>query len=341
MSQGLNQRTFRHGHPDVVDVRSLDSRDLDPLLRAETAEWRKELDWDFTRSADLIRQCADSRSLTGAALLDGGAPAGYGYTVVEEGKGIIANSYVLPAWRGSESEALLFRALFDCLRANPQVRRIESQLPLAGPASAKSAQEDPFGKAHQRMLLSFDCTTGGGATVPQAERQFRIETWGNAHQEAAAGVIELAYRDHVDSGISDQYRTQDCARRSLYNVVQYQGCGEFFPPGTFVAFDQATGVMCGVVLATLTGDSTGHIAQICVAPAAQRRSLGQELLGRSIEGLRANGARTVTLIVTAANRRAVGLYLRYGFKELRQFYFCAWEGWREASGPAALRVSNT
>jgi ribosomal protein S18 acetylase RimI-like enzyme len=335
VSQSLNQRTFPQSHPDVVDIRSLDSRDLDSLLRAETVEWRKELDWDFTRSADLIRQCADSRSLTGAALLDRGAPAGYGYTVVEEGRGIIANSYVLPAWRGSESEAMLFRVLFDCLRANPQVRRIESQLPLAGPVSARSAQDDPFGKAHQRMLLSFDCTTGGGVTVPQAGRQFRIETWGNAHQETAAGVIALAYRDHVDSGISDQYRTLDCARRSLSNVVQYQGCGEFFPPGTFVAFDKATGETCGVVLATLTGDSTGHIAQICVAPAAQRRGLGQELLRRSIEVLGANGARTVTLIVTAANHRALALYLKYGFKELRRFYFCAWEGWRETSGPAS------
>src|SRR6185437_902346 len=39
--------------PEIVDLRSLTGRELDPLLLEETVEWRRELDWDFGRSADL------------------------------------------------------------------------------------------------------------------------------------------------------------------------------------------------------------------------------------------------------------------------------------------------
>jgi len=49
-------------------------------LLEETGEWSRKLDWDFSKSRDLVRQLADAGALGGAALLDRGEVAGYGYT---------------------------------------------------------------------------------------------------------------------------------------------------------------------------------------------------------------------------------------------------------------------
>ena len=42
--------------PELIDLRRLSARDLEPLLEEETAAWREELDWDFEKSADLVRR---------------------------------------------------------------------------------------------------------------------------------------------------------------------------------------------------------------------------------------------------------------------------------------------
>ena len=86
---------------EIVPLRELVGRDLDPLLLEETVEWKRELDWDFSWSAaDLVHQFAvDMRALQGFALLDRGEVAGYGYSAVEDYVGLIGDLYVRPAWR--------------------------------------------------------------------------------------------------------------------------------------------------------------------------------------------------------------------------------------------------
>src|SRR5436309_3116038 len=132
-----------HG-PEVVELRNLAGRELDPLLLEETVEWQRELDWDFGRSADLVRQFADMRALMGYALLDRGEVAGYGYSVVEEQKGLIGDLYVRPPWRDGGNEVQLFRAILDGLTAVPGLRRIESQLMLVDASVGKALQRERF-----------------------------------------------------------------------------------------------------------------------------------------------------------------------------------------------------
>jgi len=71
---------------------------------------------------------------------------------------------------------------------------------------------------------------------------------------------------------------------------------------------------------------TGHITQICTAPSHQGRGLGYELLRQSLSGLRKAGCHSATLTVTSANREAVSLYERVGFKTIRGFQAFVWEG---------------
>jgi ribosomal protein S18 acetylase RimI-like enzyme len=318
---------------EITDIRNLGSRDLHPLLEEEAAEWDRELDWDFGKSAELIRKFADARGLAGAALMDrsshwgthGGTTAGYGYAIVEENKGLIGDVYVRQAWRGGDSEVRLFRTLLDSLIATPGVLRIESQLMLTEPRVAKALQRERFVRLFERLLLRFDCdrVLPRGRAIPSW--RFRMEPWADHHYDGAATVISLAYTGHIDAQINDQYRTFDGARRFLNNVVQFPGCGSFFQPASFLALDIVTGWVAGISLCSFVSDYVGHITQLCVTPAARGSGLGYELLRRSVEELRRAGARRISLTVTRANTEAVRLYERCGFEELRRFYAYVWE----------------
>jgi len=310
---------------EVVDLRRIGARELNTLLTEETEEWARELDWDFARSADLVRSFADMRALGGAALMDRGEVIGYGYSVLEGHKGLIGDLYVRPGWRSPDSEIRLFRALLDGLIATPHMHRIESQLMLVDSVAAKALQRERFIRLFERLLMKIDAR----AAMPPARnpeiRRFRFEPWNEYHYDSASTVISLAYDGHIDAQINDQYRTFAGARRFLGNIVQFPGCGAFYAPASFVAWDLLTGWMAGIVLASFVADSAAHITQVCVTPHAKGKGLGYELLRQSISALNEANARTVSLTVTAANIEALQLYKRCGFNEVRRFFAYVWE----------------
>ena len=53
----------------VMDLRRISARQMDPLLEEERAEWAELLEWDFEKSADLVRRFVDMHALNGFALL--------------------------------------------------------------------------------------------------------------------------------------------------------------------------------------------------------------------------------------------------------------------------------
>jgi ribosomal-protein-alanine N-acetyltransferase len=91
------------------------------------------------------------------------------------------------------------------------------------------------------------------------------------------------------------------------------------------AFDTTTGIVAGVVLTSFVGPHTGHITQLGVMPHAQGMGIGRDLLERAMDALYRNGAKRISLTVTVANERALGLYRRAGFRELRRFAACMYE----------------
>ncbi len=310
--------------PEIVELRHLSSWELDPLLLEETVEWQRELDWDFARPADLVRQFTDVHALTGYALLDRGEVAGYGYSVLEDHKGLIGDLYVRSAWRNGDYESRLFRSLLDNLIATPRVRRIESQLMLVDPSVARALQKERFVRTQERMLMSLDMAEAPPMPSGEAFERYHIEPWADYHHESAAGVIALAYANHVDSQINDQYRTLAGARRFIYNIVQFPGCGTFFKAGSFVAFDPETAAMAGIALASFVGEEVGHITQLCVTPGLRGRGLGYELLRQAAGALRLHGAKRISLTVTCANTEATRLYERCGFSDVRRFSAYMW-----------------
>lgn len=206
----------------------------------------------------------------------------------------------------------------------PHLARIESQLMMIESFAGRLLPAARFLKSYLRDFMVADLTQ---AALPQGRVRYRafIEKWAEQYHEQAAQLIASAYLGHVDSHINDQYRSPAGARRFLYNIVQYPGCGTFFRPASFVAFDPE-GRVCGLSLTSMVAPEIGHITQICVGNWVRGTGLGYELLRQSLEALREAGCRKVSLTVTTSNRDAILLYKRTGFVTRRQFSAYVWEG---------------
>ncbi len=312
--------------PEIVDLRRLPARELEPLLQEETGAWRQELEWDFEKSADLVRRFVDLRALNGCALVEDGEVTGYLYYVLEDNKGLIGDLFVRREVRTAEREdRLLETALAEIMAARP-VSRIESQLLMVRYAPERAIPRRDCLQLYERNFMRVDLRRADLAEG-RVRRPMYIEKWSDQYHEAASQLISAAYAGHVDSRINDQYRSPAGARRFLYNIMQYPGCGAFYRPASFAAFEAATGRLCGISLASLVAGASGHITQICVSPAVRGTGIGHALLRQSLEMLRAMGCVSASLTVTAANTDAVDLYRRVGFEVARQFAAFVWEGW--------------
>jgi len=311
--------------PDIVDLRSLTARDLEPLLEEEIAAWRDELEWQFDQSASLVRRFVDLRALSGNAILDHGKPTGYMYYVLEDNKALIGDLYLRRAYRTVERENILLQAAVNAIAPNRQINRIESQLLMLEYDPARALPMAACAQGFERVFMRADLHEADLGTG-KLRRAAYIERWSDNYHDEAAQLIAAAYAGHIDSRINDQYRSAMGARRFLFNIVQFPGCGAFFRPASYAAFDADTGKMCGISLASLVAPESGHITQICVSNAARGTGLGHELLRRSLETLKEAGCRSASLTVTAANAGAVALYERVGFRIARQFSAYAWEG---------------
>ena len=233
--------------PPMVELRRLSARTLDALLQEETGAWRQMLEWNFDKSADLVRRFLDLRALNGFALLEGGRAVGYVYYVLEESKGLLGDLYVVREHRTVERENQLLAAALDAIWLHPQIHRIESQLMMLEFSPGRPVPGARTLTSFERNFMRIDLHRSA-LTEGRLRRQVYVEHWSDPHQEPASHLIAAAYHGHVDSQINDQYRTASGARRFLHNIVQYPGCGAFFRPGSFAAFDVSRGELVGISL---------------------------------------------------------------------------------------------
>ena len=315
----------------IVDLRQLRSHDLDALLDEETEVWRETLDWDFHASAMLVRRFLDMQALTGYSLTINGRAVGYSYFVAEERKGLIGDLYVMKEFVSARNEELLLSAVVDSAVKTPFIQRIESQLLMLRTGARIALPHRSYLRMHKRTFMEIDLA-GVTRLGPAATPAFLIDGWNQRKQEDAATLIADAYRGHIDSEINDQYRSPAGARRFLLNIIQFPGCGSFFQPASFLALDAASGKLCGMCLSSLICANVGHITQVCVSKAARGHGLGYELIRRSLEAMARHGCVKASLTVTTANREAIALYERMGFRMTREFSAYVWEGF-SARGP--------
>jgi len=308
----------------LVDLRQLDVHQLGPLLDEEARLWQEELHWDFRLSIDLIKKFVDSRSLAGYAALEDGHPAGYGFYVVEEHKGMLGGLFVSPRFEQPVVGKHLLGDIMETLKGTPQVSRIEAQLMPFG-ASLDGVLTAQGFRLYPRQFMLFDLARFD-PEVPAYTPGLRMERWQERHMAACADLIQLTYANHIDGAINDQYRSRTGAMKFLKNIVVLPGCGQFEMQASFVLREETSDHLIGCVLTSMVAKGVGHTTQLCVLPGHQGRGLGKRLMLASMDALKKMRATELSLTVTTSNAGAVGLYERLGFRTLKRFVAGVWPG---------------
>ncbi|HYA97461.1 MAG TPA: GNAT family N-acetyltransferase [Methylomirabilota bacterium] len=306
----------------IVDLRQVSAAQLEGLLREEARHWREELHWDYGTAADLIKRFLDARALAGSVAFEEGEPIGYSFYVLEEQKGLIGGLFVSPRHPQQEVGRRLLEEVLFSLRAVPHLSRIETQLmPFGGPVEQTLREQGFHLYTRQFMLLPIGPEP---SPVPPLSKALRLERWEDRYFEACARLIYLAYADHVDGEINDQYRSRAGAMRFLKNIVLLPGCGQFVRGASFLLRNVASEEVLGAVLTSEVAPGVGHTTQLCVLPGYQGHGFGRLLMEHSIQALRLKKFHELTLTVTAVNHKAVELYRKLGFKTLRTFTAGVW-----------------
>jgi ribosomal protein S18 acetylase RimI-like enzyme len=317
MIRGLFQHSMQ-----IVDLRQIQSRTLDPLFQEEARHWRDELYWDYRPSIDLIRKFIDSRSLGGYVATENGSPAGYGFYVLEDHKGLIGGLFVSSNFTQDPITKSLVTEMVTALHATPRLERVEAQLMPFG------AELDPdFLSQHFRlygrqfMLLNIADARLSGKPLSSG---LRLEPWTDRAFESAARLIQLSYANHVDGEINDQYRTEAGGMKFLRNIVLLPGCGQFLPEASFLVRPATGDRPIGMVLTSTVSERVGHTTQICVMPGHQGHGIGRALMESSIQALRRRRYESLSLTVTSINTSAVQLYEHLGFRTIKKFAAGVW-----------------
>jgi ribosomal protein S18 acetylase RimI-like enzyme len=311
------------GVPELVPLKSLRAEDLDPVLDEEGLAWRSLLRWDFAASAELVRRFLKIHALAGYALIADKRVTGYSYYVCEERKGLIGDLFLSRDYATTQNEDHLIGAVLNDLICTPHLQRIEAQLMLLHGPFERPMPLAGFSQVFPRIFMLADLSET--QALPPSNARVQILPWTERRQEEAAQLIAGAYQGHVDSHINDQYRSYAGAKRFLLNIVQYPGCGKFFPGGSFIAEDDS-GKICGLILSSHVADDVGHVTQVCVSPEWKGRGAGYELMRFAMSAMVNDGCDRASLTVTASNTGAIQLYQRLGFRSTRRFAAYVWDG---------------
>jgi ribosomal protein S18 acetylase RimI-like enzyme len=313
---------------EILDLRHFTSADLRPLLEDETREWARLLSWDYRASSEMILRYADTKILPGYAAVERGAICGYAFFVYEGNKGVIGDLFVANGGRlvnAHEVESQLLTHVIETLQQSPGIHRVEAQLLLHEAGEVTRSFTSQGFQQHQRLFMVLPMHSedaGPGPISPDIE----IRRWHDQDYQAAAGLITMAYRGHVDSQINDQYRSLSGSLRFLNNIVRFPGCGTFDAESSFVAVHKRARTMAGVILCSRVRNDVGHVTQVCVLPEFRSQRLGESLMAAATANLRHRKFSLLSLTVTQANTRAVNLYKRLGFETKRAFDAFVWEG---------------
>ncbi len=307
---------------NIIDLRQTTVRQLEPLLVEESRHWREELHWDYRSALDLIKRFLDAHALSGCVAFEGGHAVGYAFYVLEDYKGLIGGLYVSPTQNQEPIGRRLLDEMLFAMRALPQLHRIEAQLmPFGGPV--ENALQDQGFRLYMRQFMLLDLVKKTEA-VPSVNSGLRLDRWNDRYFEPCAKLIYLAYANHVDGDINDQYRTRHGALKFLKNIILLPGCGQFLPNASFVLHHPGSDELAGAILTSEVSTGVGHTTQICVMPGFQGHGLGRALMLTAAETLRALKFTELTLTVTTENRTAVHLYERLGFSKVKTFTAGVW-----------------
>jgi len=308
---------------EIADLRQLNSRRLETLFQEEILRWREELSWDYRPSIDLIKKFIDSRALAGYAAIEGGQPAGYGFYVLEDHKALIGGLFASARYPQGPVTQRLLAEMLGTLQCTPHLERIEAQLMPFG-TELDPAFLSQYFRLHTRQFMVLPLAEAKLSGKPLSPG-LRLDSWNDRALESAARLIQLAYADHVDAQINDQYRSEAGGLKFLRNIVLLPGCGQFLPEASFLVRSGISEGLVAMVLTSRVAEGVGHTTQLCVLPGHQGHGIGRQLMEHSIQVLRERHYKLLSLTVTSVNTRAVELYEHLGFSRVKEFAAGVWQ----------------
>src|SRR5215468_10232280 len=256
---------------DIIDLRQTSLRQLEPLLEEEARHWRDDLHWDYRGALDLIKRFLDAHALAGCVAVENGAAAGYCFYVLEEQKGLIGGLNVSSKYAKSNIGSRLLEEMLFHMRALPHLSRVEAQLmPFSGPVEPTLRDQGFRLYTRQFMLLGLGEAPAAPSAAPAG---LRLTRWNDRYFDPCARLIFLAYADHVDGEINDQYRSKSGALRFLKNIILLPGCGNFVPGASLVLHQPGRDDLIGAILTSEVCPGVGHTTQICVQTGYQSHGI--------------------------------------------------------------------
>jgi len=310
---------------EVLDLRHFSAAQLRPLLKDEAARWASRLQWDYSKSVELLLEYLDGRVLPGYVAMYSGRVTGYTFSVLEGAKAVIGDTYAFGETESTKNPVCdtLLHHLIEMLQATPGVDRIESQLlmfpvgALAGPFLSRGF------KSYPRLFMMGNVNVDSHFEM-RLPMGLKLEVWRPEFYDAAAALIHRCYVGHQDSDINDQYRSVAGSLRFLHNIIRFPGCGIFDASNSWVLRDER-GELKALLLSSRVRKDVAHVTQVCVTPALRGLGLGRLLMQQAARELKRGGGTALSLTVTESNVEALRLYEELGFGVVHRFEAMVWD----------------
>ena len=318
---------------EIVPLREANFASLELLFDEQCSEWLELLRWDYSGPSRMIRQVARNRELAGFVATSGSVTVGFSYYVVESGRGSIGDVYVSKNWRGLGVDRLMASAILEQLEPTRTLRRIESQCVSIGNDAATALMEAVGFERFDRQYMTMELDVAREASLRPSHairgqqrraidysiEGFLLRSWEDDDFARAAEVIHRSYRGQHDSRINTQYRSESGCAELLTILTDHLWCGEFLNGVSQVAIDSGSNRLAGVLVGSRIASGAGHIGQISVDPAYQKRGLGRRMINSALDEYSRLGFDSVSLAVTSANASALHIYESCGFRMIHTF----------------------
>ncbi len=305
-----------------LPISYLDVTLLLPLMEEEEKAWMSDLSWDYSPIRQILVSFVKQKLLPGYVAVNEQEAVGYTYFLVNHAKGIIGSLYTSKTGCSQKTVEELLSLAISSLKDSQHIKRVEAQImPFNNRNLTATFTQHGFSYyPRYYMDLDLDVRPRTAGISPME----RITPWNSEYLEQAAEMTMLSYGSQTDAEICEDYRTKAGCESYLRSLVENPGCGIFMPETSFMGLD-AQGSPCGFVISCRISGGAAMIPQIAIHPSYQGRGLGNVLMNRAFEQLKASGFHTVSLTVTKKNRRAFDWYQRLGFKIRKEFGAYVWQ----------------
>ncbi|QDU89931.1 Mycothiol acetyltransferase [Pirellulimonas nuda] len=156
--------------------------------------------------------------------------------------------------------------------------------------------------------------------APRLRRGYRLVPW-NKH--ALAGHAEAtfaSFQGEIDASLFDCLADRASAHRLMEAVFGRVG---FLPDATWLAVYEGAPhkpEVCGAIQGVRSSPSFGAIQNVGVTPFHRGRGVGAALVAAALRGMQLAGLPNAYLEVTGANKGAIRLYHKLGFRMTGTLY---------------------